>query len=185
MKKLMTLVLLPLAAGCLSSAPKAPINWLVEVKAPAQRGETALSTVGTVRLASVNVRAPYDGARIAVLRPDGSIAFDAHNVFAAKPATLLKGPAEDLLAGSGAYGTVIGSSSYAAARRSVEVEVTRLAFDCTGEQRLAVVELSLLVLEGRELKEVRCGRGAVEPGDDFSRAFSEAFAAAMHEALER
>ena len=88
MKRAVTAVLpVLLLAGCMGTAPKAPVNWTIEPKA-ASVFSAAAAKWGTVRLASVSVRAPYDGQRLAVLRADGSIAFDAFNTFAAAPAAL-------------------------------------------------------------------------------------------------
>ena len=136
-------------AGCLSTPPAAPTCWTIEYPpaAGAQRGRVSL-----------NVRAPFDGTQLAILRADGSLAFDAYNTFAARPKLLLKAAAED----AGLVG---------------EIEVTRLALDCRQKGvRSAVVELTLY----REGKLARAsGSAAVSSPADFSAAFSAAFAAAV------
>ena len=83
--------------GCLSSAPKAPVNWTVEPSAAAVP-RVQSQKYGTVRVAQVAVRAPYDGLRLAVLRRDGSVAFDPFNSFASSPSALLRGAAQDVAA---------------------------------------------------------------------------------------
>ena len=132
-----SLFTLALLAGCLSSAPKDPVCWLVEA-------DTGL-TVSAVR-----IRAPYDSARIPVLRADGSIAFDAYNVFAAKPSRFV----------ADAVKTV---------RNGEALTVRTFALDCRGEgKRDALVELEL---EGG-VKSV--GTAPTDDGN-YSKAFSAAF----------
>lgn len=98
--------------GCLSSAPAPATNWYIEVNA-------------SDKVASVNVVAPYNSNRLAVLRADGSVAFDPLNAFAASPAALISG---QLISRQG-VGTLT---------------VMRLALDCRQPgKRLALVELRL------------------------------------------
>ena len=137
-------------AGCLGPAPKAPVNWTIDVDAGA-------------RVASVAVCAPYGGQRIAVLRPNGSIAFDPSNSFAASPSAILK----DALVSRGGRGAVT---------------VRRLALDCRAKgRRSALVELEMSLGE-RTAK----GEASVPTPDGnytaaFSSAFSRAFAQARKE----
>ncbi|MBR1921156.1 MAG: hypothetical protein IJ829_04015, partial [Kiritimatiellae bacterium] len=77
MKRIALLLLAPALAGCLGPAPKPPVNWTIEIDA-------------AEKVASAVVCAPYGGQRLAVLRPDGSIAFDPMNAFAAPPAAIIK-----------------------------------------------------------------------------------------------
>ena len=76
MKKI-ALLAVPVLAGCLGSAPKPPVNWTIDIEPDA-------------KVAYAAVCAPYGGQRIAVLRPDGSIAFDPRNAFAAAPGSIIK-----------------------------------------------------------------------------------------------
>ena len=145
----------------------------------------AKAAAPTVRLAQVGVRAPFDGRQFAVLRPDGSVAFDPFNAFAAHPAALIRGAAEDALAASGAFSHVVAANSPASARFELEVSVTRLALDCTAEgRRDAVVSLSCALIEGRRAVAAAHGEGASPTADgDYSAAFSRAFSSAVASAV--
>lgn len=77
MRRLFLILPLFALAGCLSSAPQPPVNWLIE-------------TAQLPRFSAVSVAAPYDDGRLPVLRVDGSIAFDPCNAFAARPSQLLR-----------------------------------------------------------------------------------------------
>lgn len=168
----------------MSAAPKAPANWTIEPRA-ASVFSAAAAKWGTVRLASVSVRAPYDGQRLAVLRADGSIAFDAFNTFAAAPAALLRGAARDIAEGSGLFTRVVPATSSAAAPHSLEIGVTRLALDCRTEgARRAMCEITVLLLSGRDIVGAARGVGEMPAGaGNYSEAFSAAFTAALSEAL--
>ncbi len=181
--KILALALLPCLTGCLAPAPTPPENWTIEC-AELPRHANARSDE-TVRLAQVSVRAPFDGRQFVVLRPDGSLAFDAFNGFAAPPAALIRGAAEDAIAASGAFARVVAANSPSSARIAIELCITRLALDCREEgRRKAVVALSLTVLDGRTVQSVLHGE-ASHPADDgnysaaFSRAFADALAAAF------
>lgn len=175
-----------LLGGCISSAPKAPINWTIEPKATTV-AQAVQPKWGLTRLSQVSVRAPYDGQKLAVLRKNGSIAFDFYNVFAASPAALMRGAARDVAEGSGLFARVVQASSSAVAPYTLEVSVTRLALDCRTEgARRATCELSVLLLDGREIVGTARGEGAVSvSGGDFSAAFSLAFTTALSEALKK
>ena len=186
-KQLLPVALLgALAAGCISSPAKVPSNWTLDW----ERSNFPAVAVGdaasrTVRVASVAVRAPYDTQRLAVLRADGSLAFDPYNTFASPPAQLLRGAVHDALGASGRFKRVLGGNSGAAADFSAEVTVTTLALDCRkSDQRDAVVALTLSFVEGREVVYSSRGKGsAATENGDFSAAFSRAFALAMQEAM--
>lgn len=176
--------LLALVAGCLGSAPQAPVNWTIETEAKSV-AKAAEAKFGVVRVSQVVVRAPYDGVRLAVLRRDGSIAFDPFNAFASTPSLLLKGAACDVVAGSGLFSGVVAAGSSASAANALEITVTRLALDCKVDgARNAVVEVSATLLAGREVASVAKGAGSMPSGDgDYSAAFSAAFTKALSEAL--
>jgi len=182
--KLGALCAVPAIAGCLSGAPKASVNWTVEPSASAVARAQA-PKYGAVRVAQVQVRAPYDGLRLAVLRRDGSVAFDAFNSFAASPSALLRGAAQDVAEASGVFGCVLHQTSSAAAPHVLEVTVTRLALDCRVEgARIATVELAATLVGGRDVVGVARGAGTFPAGSgDYTAAFSAAFSAAMSEAL--
>ena len=149
MNKFAVPILAAALAGCLGSAPKAPVYWTIDVDSDA-------------KALFVSVCAPYGGQRIAVLRPDGSIAFDPCNSFAASPSGILK----DALVARGGKGSLL---------------VRRLALDCrTAGQRDALVELEVVVGD-------KSSRGAASvPTHDgnFSAAFSSAFSRAYAQAQE-
>ena len=144
------LLFVPVLAGCLGSAPKPPVNWTIEIESDA-------------KVAFAAVCAPYGGQRIAVLRPDGSIAFDPCNAFAAAPGSIIK----DAVVGRKGEGSLF---------------VRKLALDCRAEGRRDAV-VSLEIVSGD-----RVGKGeATELTSDgnysaaFSRAFSRAYANAIEE----
>ena len=144
------LLFVPVLAGCLGSAPKLPVNWTIDIESDA-------------KVAFAAVCAPYGGQRIAVLRPDGSIAFDPCNAFAAAPGSIIK----DAVVGRKGEGSLF---------------VRKLALDCRAEGRRDAV-VSLEIVSGD-----RVGKGeATELTSDgnysaaFSRAFSRAYANAIEE----
>lgn len=137
-------------SGCLGSAPKSPVNWTIEAEV-------------SRKVSLVTVCAPYDSARIAVLRPNGSIAFDSFNAFPASPSAIVR----DLVTARRAGGALV---------------VRKLALDCRAEgRRDALVELEIDPADGEPPSK---GRSSV-PTDDgnFSAAFSAAFSTAYEQAL--
>ena len=172
-------------AGCLSSKPPpAPSAWTVEpVAAKVARADQP--RFGAVKLAQFSVRAPYDGTRLAVLRADGSIAFDAYNVFAAPPASLLRGAAADVMEATGVFGAVVGTAPVDV-DGSVEITVTRLAFDCRKGAPRAVAAVTMAFVSGRRVMAVSKGEGAAPVGADgnFTAAFSAAFTEAVSAASD-
>ena len=143
------LLFVPVLAGCLGSAPKPPVNWTIDIEPDA-------------KVAYAAVCAPYGGQRIAVLRPDGSIAFDPRNAFAAAPGSIIK----DAVVGRKGEGSLF---------------VRKLALDCRAEGRRNAV-VSLEIVSGE-----RVSKGdATEPTDDgnYSAAFSRAFSKAYAHAIE-
>lgn len=179
-----------LLCGCISSAPKTPENWAIEfwragVEDDAgERGEDAAEKLGAVRIGQVAVRAPYDGTRLAVMRADGSLAFDGYNAFAAPPSQMLRGAVHDAVAACGAFERVLPANTAAACELTLETTVTRIALDCRKEgRRDAVIELSLVLLKGREVIAMAHGEGKAATSDgDYSAAFSRALARAIGQA---
>ena len=137
-------------------------------------------------LGSISVVAPYDRPALAVRRKDGSIAFDAFNVFASSPSALLRAPLAVLLEEDGRFGRVLASVSAARVNSTIETVVTDLSLDCREEgKRVAGVSVSLAVIENREIKMFLDGTGSADAASgDYSAAFSEAFAEAVAEALK-
>jgi len=150
MKKIAAYVSAFLTAGCLGSAPKTPAYWTIEADA-------------AEKAASVVVCAPYGGQRLAVLRANGSIAFDPCNSFAASPAAILK----DALVARGGSGVVT---------------VRKIALDCReAGRRDAVVELDIALGD-----RAASGSASVSAADGnytaaFTRAFAQAHAKARKE----
>lgn len=190
MKRLSLLAVLPLVAGCLTSEPPAVATWTVEfAPAPAAASVAAAEVParGSVRISQVTVRAPYDAKAMAVLRPDGSLAFDPYNQFAAAPAALLKGAVQDAFLASGAFRAAVPAASQLSAEVAAETTVTRLALDCREPgARKATVELTVLLLKDREVFASARGEGSADAADgNYSRAFTQAFSQAVTAALSR
>ncbi len=172
--------------GCLSPVPDRSKNWTIgHIKGESSRLVGVKREV--VKISRVDVRAPYDGTRLAVLRADGSLAFDSANVFAASPSRLLSGAAYDAVEASGFAATVLDSKTAAPSNLLLELVVTRLALDCrTPGSRSASVEVMLRLLESRKTVSVARAEASVpidEP--DYTKSFSVAFSRAMTEALKR
>jgi len=172
-----------LFAGCLTPAPPAPVNWTIEWR-PHEDAVTTWETLPlTLRVADVVVRAPYSGTRLPVLRADGSLAFDAYNIFAAPPGKLMKGAAVDAIVRSKRFRHVIGHESQAKADLEMEVTVTRLALDCRTEgRRDALVELTVAFIDEKGgVLAVGPGRASVPVSEgNFSTGFSRAFSGALY-----
>ena len=185
MKKLLAICLLPVVSGCLSLTATNPTvaDWPVRAGTLARQEKTA--KFGVTRLSQVAVRAPYDVRQMGVSRTDNTLAFDAYNRFAALPSQLLKGVAQDVLAASGLFKSVVSSSSAAAASHVVELTVTDLRLECADGSREAAVGLDLLVLDrNREIVAFVSGTGRGDAADgDYGAAFSTAFTLALEKAL--
>ena len=165
-------VALVACAGCLS-ARRAPVaNWLVETPSGAA---SAASGREALALRELRVRAPYDSTAFVVLRENGSVAFDAANAFAARPALMLAEAAREQLKGNAAD----------APGPATDVLVTRLALDCRSPgRRQALVELRLTAGKGAPDRRTAAGRAAVDVArGNYTEAFSRAFAAALAEAV--
>lgn len=178
-------------AGCLSTSVPPVATWTVEFAPDAAAAAFARPAEGaprgSVRVAQVSVRDPYDAREIAVMRHDGSLAFDHYNRFAARPSALAKGALQDALQAPGAFHAAVSATSRLETDLAVEASVTRIALDCRNEgERTARVELSLTLLKGRSLYAAANGAGSADAADgDYSRAFSLAFTRAVADALER
>lgn len=176
-------------AGCLGSHPKAPTFWTVDAESIAIAVESGGAKGGVVpaRVAEVKVRPPWDVAKLAVRRADGSVAFDPFNAFAARPEALLKGPAEDVLASTGRYDV---NAAMVGTNVTFNVVVTRLDLDCREEGvRKAEVALTLVAnrREGHGAPSTSAAKGSASVdarAGDYSTAFSRAFTAALNDALK-
>ena len=180
----LTIAMAASMTGCLTTSPQERSDWNVECTEAALR-VAEKPKFGVARVALVEMRAPYAVREIAVLRSDGSIAFDPCNSYAASPVSLMKGVALESLSRSGLFSSVVGSGSSVAQDVDVEVAVTRLALDCRTEgHRDASVSLSL-VLVGNRTVLASSSAEAAEPveGGDYSAAFSRAFSRALSTAI--
>ena len=191
LEKIFASVGIALLAGCFTTTtPLAPTAWTVEYAADAVASapvrSVEASAHGSVRVAQVVVRAPYDVREIAVLRPNGSLAFDPYNQFASLPSSLLKGAVQDALQAHVAFRSAVPSSSRLDADLTAETTITRLVLDCREEgTRRATVELTLLLLKGRVAFASVDGVGVADASDgNYARAFSAAFSQAMSDALK-
>lgn len=173
-----------LPCGCLTSAPPQPRSWVVS--AP-RRQIAEVDASKTARLGTVLVSAPYDRAALAVRRADGSIAFDAFNVFASSPSAMLKMPLASVLADAGRFGYVLPSASAVRTGVTIEAVVNDLSLDCReADRRIARVSLTLIVLENRSVVELLDGEGEADAASgDYSAAFSAAFRSAVEAALSK
>ena len=179
MEKLCVLLMLPVLAGCLTSTVKPPSYWPVGYSGPKAKAEVA--KYGVARAMPIVVRSPYAASPIAVLRADGTVAFDPLNEFAAIPANLFRGVCQDAMAASGLFREVVGTSSIATADVSVEVNVDKLYLDCRQEgRRAASVEIDLKILKGHAIIASVKGVGAADAADgNYGVAFSSALSSAF------
>lgn len=142
-------------------------------------------TAGPVRISQVQVRPPDSGARLMVLREDGSVAFDNYNQFAAAPALLMRNLAEDVFANCGRFPGIVVSSSGVTTPYAVEVNVTRLALDCRqAGRRDALVELNVVLVASHKIVSTGYGEACTPTGDgNYSAAFSKAATVALGDAI--
>ena len=183
MKKLIALTLIPVLSGCLSASSPKITQWLLEYKGTNRAAQPVKYEVG--RVSQVLVRSPYNETGIAVLRADGSMAFDPYNEYAANPAALLKGFVSDAMDASGLFGAVVNPSSSVRSSVMVEVLVSRLALDCRkeGERKaLAAVRVRLIANDGNALYAQGEGEADAKDGN-YGAAFSVALSAALGSAF--
>lgn len=183
----MSFTLLPFFfAGCLSSAPKAPTCWTVDKDHSSWPPADIVQTADAVRVSRVGVSAPYNSMRIAVLRSDGSVAFDSFNAFAVSPSSLLAVATRDAVRQYGAFKRVLSSGSAARANYSLEFDIGTLALDCRDEgARKARVGLEVTLLDGRDVVAVADAQASVAAKGDYSESFSTAFFHAVADALSK
>ena len=185
MKKLLAICLLPVLTGCLSLTATNPTvaDWPMQAGTLARKEKSP--KFGVTRLSQIAVRAPYDGRQMAVSRADHTIVLDPFNRFAAQPALLLRGVAQDLLTDSGLFRTVVPTTSAAAVAHVAELTVTDLRLDCAGAEREAVAGVTLLLLDrNRDIVALVSGDGRSSAADgDYWAAFSTAFTFALEKAL--
>ena len=183
MKKLIALALLPILSGCLSASSPKVTQWLLEYKRTHRAVQPAKYEVG--RVSQVLVRSPYNEVGIAVLRADGSMAFDPYNEYAANPTAMLKGFVFDAMEASGLFGAVVNPSSSVRSQAISEVMVTRLALDCRKEgERKAVVAVCVRLIPNDGKTLYAQGEGTVDANDgNYGAALSDALSAALNSAF--
>lgn len=186
MKNAFYFILMIVFCGCLSSAPTASKKWYV-TGIKGEMSEIFALRKPSVKISRVSVRPPYDGTSLAVLRTDGSIAFDPCNAFASNPERLLSGAVFDALESSGFADVVLDSKSSIPSPLKLEVTVTRLALDCRMKgRRDASVGVILRLCESGKVLSVSRGESTAPTGEaDYTKSFSTAFTRAMSEALKR
>ena len=172
-----------LLCGCISQDQPPSKSWLISAS---RKNVSELNIDKVSKLGSVTVASPYDRPALAVKRKDGSIAFDAYNVFASSPSALLRAPLAALLEADGRFGRILSSVSTARYGTSFEVVVSDISLDCREEgKRIAMVTLSIAIIENREIKMFLDGKGVADAAKgDYSAAFSEAFSNAVIDALK-
>jgi uncharacterized lipoprotein YmbA len=183
--RLVPLAVLPALAGCLSpSHPPEVACWNIEYSAPAAPS-AAEPRFGVARVSQVTVRAPYGAKSIAVLRGNGTVAFDPYNEFAAGVAQLLKGTVAEAMEKSGLFNAVVGASSSAGSDVFAEATVTRLALDCREQgRRKAVADVCVMLVSGRDIVASASGSGTADAADgNYGKAFSRAVSDALANAL--
>ncbi|MCQ2393889.1 MAG: ABC-type transport auxiliary lipoprotein family protein [Kiritimatiellae bacterium] len=192
LRNLLAASLLLFLTGCFSSSLPESHAWTVSPRTDLPsvvlppEGQAAFAVT---RLGAVTVSAPYDKPPFVVHRSDGSVAFDAYNVFASTPAALVRSAVKNRFAADGRFGHVVESSSSAAADAQVEVTVTNLSLDCReNNRRMARATVSVDVVKmGRGPRDVALsGSGSGEAdasSGDYTAAFSSAFDNALAEAL--
>lgn len=183
--RLVPLAVLPALAGCLSpSHPPEVACWNIEYSAPSAPS-AAEPSFGVARVSQVTVRAPYGAKSIAVLRGNGTVAFDPYNEFAAGVAQLLKGTVAEAMEKSGLFNAVVGASSSAGSDVFTEATVTRLALDCREQGRRKVVaDVCVILVSGRDIVASASGSGTADAADgNYGKAFSRAVSDALANAL--
>ena len=183
------LAALLLCAGCLSSSTPAPKAWIVSPPDVARPVASPPGAFAVTRQGALTVTAPFDSTSFVVRRADGSVARDPYNVFASPPSTLLRASVRARLEADGRFGRVVPQSSSASADVQAEVLVRDLSLDCSNpDRRVARAAVSLDVLRmGRGARTVVLsgdGAGVADAANgDYSAAFSQAFDAALVNAL--
>lgn len=185
MKKLIALLLAPVLAGCLTATSPEVSLWNLEYAGCSHPAQTAKYDV--VRISQVLVRSPYNVTGIAVLRSNGSVAFDPCNEYAALPSSLMKGVVFEAMAASGLCRTVINPSSSATSSASLEVMATKLALDCRQEgERKAVASVRVRIVAADGAASYAQGDGEFDAkGGNYGAALSAALSTALNSAFKQ
>ena len=183
MRKVAAFLSLALLAGCFTTQPPPVVSWTIAPKG-AVPAVSETPKLGEARLAVVSVRAPFDGKPIAVLRADGSMAFDAYNQFSSVPSALVKGASLDVLRGTGLFKGVQPSITTADVDTALELMVDEIVLDCReAGARKATVRLTLAMVRKRQVIAVGRATAATDaPDGNYSKAFGQSFAQALSDA---
>lgn len=184
--KILAFVLLPILTGCLTSTVPEVTCWKIDYT-PVDK-LAAETSFGVARIAQVGVRSPYDGRPLAVLRGNGSLAFDPFNEFATNPSLLFKGVIYDALQQCGSFKAVVSPSSNVRNDVSVEAVFSNLYLDCREEgKRIAYASLELRIIgHDRSLVSIAKGEGHCDAADgNYTRAFSSAASLAIEKAIRQ
>lgn len=185
MKKSIVFFLAPVLSGCLTASTPKVSQWILEYEGAARTAQVAKYDVG--RVSQVLVRSPYNEVGIAVLKTDGSVAFDPYNEYAANPTAMLKGMVSDAMNASGIFGSVVNASSSVKSSAMVEAFFTRLALDCRKDGlRQASVAVIVRILGPDERAEIAKGEGVADAMDgSFGAALSVAASTALRSAFDQ
>lgn len=185
MKKSIVFILAPVLAGCLTARTPKVSQWILEYEGTVRTAQVAKYDVG--RVSQVLVRSPYNEIGIAVLKADGSVAFDSYNEYAANPTAMLKGMVSDAMNASGIFGSVVNASSSVKSTAMVEAFFTRLALDCRKEGvRQASVAVIVRILGTDERAGIARGEGVSDAADgNFGAALSAAASTALRSAFDQ
>ena len=183
MKRLLSLALIPVLSGCLSASAPKVTQWPLEYRGPVK--ETRLPKYEVGRISQILVRSPYNETGIAVLRADGSMAFDPYNEYAANPTSLLKGVVFDAMDASGLFGSVVNPSSSVKSQALAEILIGRLALDCRkAGERKAVASVRVRIIPGNGKAQQAKGEGEADAKDgNYGAALSGALSAALSSAF--
>ena len=198
MKKLIAFALLPVLSGCLTASSPKVTQWLLEYTGPtgscppseasceagAMRGAPQ-AKYGVARVSQVLVRSPYGEKGLAVLRTDGSVAFDSYNEYAANPTAMMKGVVFDAMDASGLFGAVVTPSSSVRSSVQTEVHISRLALDCRSDgvrKAVASVRVRIVTNEGKALYAQGEGEADAKEGN-YGAALSRALSMALNSAF--
>ena len=185
MKQILAILTLPVLAGCLSASSPKVTQWLLEYRGPVKMTRIPKYEVG--RVSQILVRSPYNEVGIAVLRTDGSMAFDSYNEYAANPTALMRSVVFDAMDASGLFGSVVNPSSSVKSSALVEVLIGRLALDCRREgERKAVASVRVRIIADGELALHAKGEGEADAKDgNYGAALSDALSKALSSAFEQ
>ncbi len=185
--RLLLLGLVPfLCAGCLGPQPSTPTYWPFSAQKTVHTAPVHTRNV-VLGLNRIRVSEPYDSRRFCVLRADGSLAFDDLNAFVARPSRALMPLFEETLLRFNFAWQTTTDFNPSSAIPQLTLDVKRFAMDCREKgKRQAICDLAC-TYKGADGKVIRSAGAAVASAEDcdYGTAFSQAFADALVDALEK